>query len=158
MAYIQPSGEHTHTTGREPKHALGTTITFRPEHRHGSPRGYNSVTPKMFELLLLQHQSQLGVYAKSKECQPGVDPYSRLKYQLFLETQAAILKAFQSSGPKWYSGGHPGPDSSTFRAQLTFIVVQTPRTHLGNLSTDSNQRQRAIRTKSNTRIGIVQLR
>ena len=53
-------------------------------------------------LLLLQHQSQLGVYAKSKECQPGVDPYSRLKYQLFLETQAAILKAFQSSGPKWY--------------------------------------------------------
>ena len=56
----------------------------------------------MFELLLLQHQSQLGVYAKSKECQPGVDPYSRLKYQLFLETQAAILKAFQSSGPKWY--------------------------------------------------------
>ena len=39
-----------------------------------------------FELLLLQHQSQLGVYAKSKECQPGVDPYSRLKYQLFLET------------------------------------------------------------------------
>ena len=122
---VQPSGEHTHTTGREPKHALGTTITFRPEHRHGSPRGYNSVTPKMFELLLLQHQSQLGVYAKSKECQPGVDPYSRLKYQLFLETQAAILKAFQSSGPKWYSGGHPGPDSSTFRAQLTFIVVYT---------------------------------
>ena len=40
-----------------------------------------------FELLLLQHQSQLGVYAKSKECQPGVDPYSRLKYQLFLEVK-----------------------------------------------------------------------
>ena len=44
-----------------------------------------------FELLLLQHQSQLGVYAKSKECQPGVDPYSRLKYQLFLETKDRIV-------------------------------------------------------------------
>ena len=34
--------------------------------------------------------SQLGVYAKSKECQPGVDPYSRLKYQLFLETKDGL--------------------------------------------------------------------
>ena len=29
------------------------------------------------------------VYAKSKECQPGVDPYSRLKYQLFLRLPEA---------------------------------------------------------------------
>ena len=50
----------------------------------------SSTSPtESFELLLLQHQSQLGVYAKSKECQPGVDPYSRLKYQLFLRLPEA---------------------------------------------------------------------
>ena len=44
-------------------------------------------------MLLLQHQSQLGVYAKSKECQPGVDPYSRLKYQQFRRSHLRQLEA-----------------------------------------------------------------
>ena len=54
------------------------------------PNAYSTgLQTESFELLLLQHQSQLGVYAKSKECQPGVDPYSRLKYQLFLRLPEA---------------------------------------------------------------------
>ena len=42
-----------------------------------------------FGLLLLQHQSQLGVYGYPANYQPGVAPYSRLKYQLFLRLPEA---------------------------------------------------------------------
>ena len=44
--------------------------------------GCDSLQTESFELLLLQHQSQLGVYAKSKECETEVPAVPRKVYQL----------------------------------------------------------------------------
>ena len=106
------------------------------------------ISPRMssgcesFELLLLQHQSQLGVYAKSKECQPGVDPYSN---QLFLESErgdqghTGICSRATGIGSR-----SSGPDSSTFRAQLPrtasdIHAVHLPRTHRTTALVDGQQ-------------------
>ena len=107
--------------------------------------GCDSLQTESFELLLLQHQSQLGVYAKSKECQPGVDPYSRLKYQLFLESErgdqghTGICSRATGIGSR-----SSGPDSSTFRAQLPrtasdIHAVHLPRTHRTTALVDGQQ-------------------
>ena len=101
------------------------------------------ISPRMssgcesFELLLLQHQSQLGVYAKSKECQPGVDPYSRLKYQLFLET--SIVQ----------SGIHPAREQGNTR--MLYILHREVHRHIYVVHvrsrTDDSSSQRLSRNR-----------
>ena len=90
-------------------------------------------------MLLLQHQSIRQEQASWVECQPGVDPYSRLKYQLFLESERGELTGRQGNQPT-----HPGNSKyglePTTAADYSRSERQSSNTALDFSSANANPR------------------